>query len=149
MVMVGIANLITTALHIFSPGDVASRFLNAVDQCGKYQEYLAVKYLQLREMEKDPFDGHKIKSKPITSFFEKFQKVTHALFVIAETTTYTHGLVYPLVLYNLGYSRGNLQRVAHNMKMHRDKRLILFKTLQEKICHYGVTEGTSKIREAY
>ena len=81
--MVGIADLITKALGMFPPGDVASKFLNAVDQCGKYQEYLAVKYMQLREMEKDPFDAQELKLKPITCFFEKFQKVTQALFVIA------------------------------------------------------------------
>ena len=68
---------------------------------------------------------------------------------MAETTTYTHSLVYPLIPYNLGYSRASLQRVAHDMRTHRDKRLILFKVLQEEICHYGVVEGTSKIREAY
>ena len=116
--MVGIADLITKALGMFPPGDVASKFLNAVDQCGKYQEYLAVKYMQLREMEKDPFDAQELKLKPITCFFEKFQKVTQALFVIAETTTYTHGLVYPLIPYNLGYSRASLQRVAHDMRTH-------------------------------
>ena len=134
---------------MYPPEDVASKFLNAVDQCGKYQEYLAVKYMQLGEMEKDPFDIQELKLKPITCFFEKFQKVTQALFVIAETMTYTHSLVYPLIPYNLGYSRASLQRVAHDMRTHRDKRLILFKVLQEEICHYGVVEGTSKIREAY
>ena len=103
---------------MFPPGDVASKFLNAVDWCGKYQEYLAVKYMQLREMEKDPFDAQELKLRPITCFFEKFQKVTQALFVIAEITTYTHGLVYPLIPYNLGYSRASLQRVAHNMRTH-------------------------------
>ena len=146
--MVGIADLIRKALGIFPPGDVASKFLNAVDRCGKYQEYLAVKYMQLREMEKDPFDAQEIKPKPVTSFFEKFQKITQVLFVIAETT-YTHGLVYPLILYNLGYSRASLQRFAQDMRTHRDKRLILFKTLQEELCCYGVVDSTSKIREAY
>ena len=146
--MVGIADLIRKALGIFPPGDVASKFLNAVDQCGKYQEYLAVKYMQLREMEKDPFDAQEIKAKPITSFFEKFQKVTQALFVIAETT-YTHSLVYPLIPYNLGYLRASLQRVAHDMRTHQDKRLILFKTLQEELCHYKVVDDTSKIRQVY
>ena len=116
--MVGIADLITKALGMFPPGDVASKFLNAVDWCGKYQEYLAVKYMQLREMEKDPFDAQELKLKPITCFFEKFQKVTQALFVIAETTTYTHGLVYPLIPYNLGYLRASLQRVVHDMRTH-------------------------------
>ena len=145
---VGIADLIGKALAIFPPGDVASKFLDTVDWCGKYQEYLAVKYMQLREMEKDPFDAQEIKPKPITSFFEKFQKVTQAQ-VIAETTTCTHGLVYPLIPYNLGYSRASLQRVVHNMRTHQDNRLILFKTLQEELCHYGVVDGTSKIREAY
>ena len=43
--MVGIADLITKALGMFPPGDVASKFLNAVDWCGKYQEYLAVEYM--------------------------------------------------------------------------------------------------------
>ena len=114
---VGIADLITKALGMFPPGDVASKFLNAVDQCGKYQEYLAVKYMQLRETEKDPFDAQELKLKPITCFFEKFQKVTQALFVIAETT-YTHSLVYPLIPYNLGYSRASLQRVVHDMRTH-------------------------------
>ena len=115
---VGIADLITKALGMFPPGDVASKFLNAVDQCGKYQEYLAVKYMQLGEMEKDPFDAQELKLKPITCFFEKFQKVTQALFVIAETTTYTHSLVYPLIPYNLGYLRASLQRVVHDMRTH-------------------------------
>ena len=147
--MVGIADLITKALGMFPPGDVASKFLNAVDQCGKYQEYLAVKYMQLGETEKDPFDAQELKLKPITCFSEKFQKVTQALFVIAETTTYTHSLVYPLIPYNLGYSRASLQRVVHDMRTHRDKRLILFKSLQDEMCCYGVVEGTSKIREVY
>ena len=35
------------------------------------------------------------------------------------------------------------------MRTHRDKRLVLFKTLQEELCHYGVVDSTSKIREVY
>ena len=115
---VGIADLITKALAMYPPEDVASKFLNAVDRCGKYQEYLAVKYMQLGEMEKDPFDIQELKLKPITGFFEKFQKVTQVQFVIAETMTYTHSLVYPLIPYSLGYSRASLQRVVHDMRTH-------------------------------
>ena len=58
-----------------------------------------------------------------------------AWFILSSRTTWvTRGLVF---------------RVAHDMRTHRDKRLILFKTLQEKLCCYGVADGTSKVREAY
>ena len=131
-------------------------FENAVEKCEKKCECKAPRTIYVTSFP-DPFEkipepdvkkprGPQISEMPS---HVQFQTVFKALVVLAEKTAYTNKFVYQYMPYLLLYLSHDQERLKTTNFANNDRRLILYKVLQEVLSRDGIDLGLSQIRSIY